>query len=135
MAYKAKNCPKCGNIYMEIGKGMCPACYREFQGKALEVCAYMRDNPEASTEEVVEAMEVDMSFIRKMSREGYFENKNVSYPCKKCGAPIYKGSICSKCLGKIKKNLKISMNAINARKKLMALDNAKSTYRTIEKRK
>lgn len=135
MAYKAKNCPKCGNIYIDTGRKLCPDCYKEYQAKALEVCSYMRDNPDATTEEIIKAMEIDVAFIRRMARDGYFESESVSYPCKKCGAPIFKGSLCAKCLGKIQKNLKISMNAIDARKKLMSLDKAKTTYRTIEKRK
>jgi len=135
MAYKAKNCPKCGNIYIETGHKLCPDCYKEFQSKALEVCSFMRDNPNATTKEVMEAMKVDISTIRRMAREGYFEQETVSYPCKKCGAPIFKGTLCAKCLNKIQKNLKISMNAIDARKKLMAFENAQTTYKTFDKRK
>lgn len=135
MAYKAKNCPKCGNIFIDTGHKLCPDCYKEFQNKALEICAYMRDNPSATTKEIMEALEVDISVIRRMAREGYFENETVSYPCKKCGAPIFIGSLCSKCLGKIQKNLKTSMNAIDARKKLLAFNSPKTTYRTIDKRK
>ena len=133
MAFKARNCPKCGNIYIEIGHKVCPDCYREIQNIQLEVCAYIRDNPDASVEEIMEATGADMPIIRRMSREGFFEGKMLSYPCKKCGAPIFTGSLCNKCLGKIQKNLKVSMNAIDARKKLIALSETKGTYRTIKK--
>lgn len=135
MAYKAKNCPKCGNVYIEIGHKVCPDCYKDIQAKELEVCAYIRDNPDATVEKIIKDIGVDVALIRRMAREGYFEEKPMSYPCKKCGSPIFKGSLCVKCMSKIQKNIKTSINAIDARKKLMSLDKSKGSYKSVNKDK
>ncbi len=97
---KVKNCPLCGQIYVETGRKMCRDCYvrqEEMEGK---VVAYVRDHPDATVGEVVEATGVEESVIRRMIREGRFESSNIQldYPCARCGKPIIKGKFCQDCL-------------------------------------
>ena len=111
---------------------MCENCYREIQQIQTEVCSFIRDNPNATTEEIMEATGATMSIIRGMSRDGFFEDAKISYPCKKCGKPIFRGAMCSECMGKIQKDLKTSLNAIEARKKLLSYqEGGPATYRTM----
>ena len=131
--FKAKNCPKCGRIYIETGRRMCPECYEELLNMELKVFSYVRDHQGCEIEEIMEETGATMEIIRRMAREGYFDQANVkiSYPCKKCGAPIYTGRICPKCVEQIQKNLQISMNAIKARATIQ--EQQKAVYKTMGK--
>lgn len=113
---KVKNCPLCGRIYVETGRKMCRDCYAKQEELEQKVLSYVRDHPNATVGEVVEATGVDAAVIRRMIREGRFEDTNIQldYPCARCGKPIIKGKFCQDCLMRLynkmqrtKKELKI----------------------------
>ena len=133
---KVKNCPKCGKIYLEIGHKMCIDCYQETLQLKLTVFGYVREHQDCNLDEIMEATGATMPLIRQMIREGYFDNEKaqISYPCSKCGAPIYYGKMCVKCFTKLQKEIKVSMNAIEAREKLAQYVKS-ATYKTMGKRK
>ncbi len=68
--------------------------------------------------EIVEATGAPEGMIKKMIREGRFEQIGVkmSYPCEKCGAPIITGKICQSCQEEVHKELQKKASAITAAK-------------------
>jgi len=99
MAGKLKNCPICGKIFADFGAHVCRDCYDKLRAKEAEVINYVRDNPNSKIPDIVEATGADEKMIKRMIREGRFIQVGVplSYPCKKCGAPITQGELCAKC--------------------------------------
>ena len=90
MAGKIKNCPMCGKLFNDTGKKVCPDCYQQILDKEHEVVEYVRDHKGAKIPEICEATGAPSGMIKKMIREGRFEQIGVkmTYPCEKCGAPI-----------------------------------------------
>ena len=107
MAGKIKNCPVCGKLYSEIGRKMCPDCYEKQLDKETEVVNYVRDHKGAKIPEIIEATGAHESMIKRLIREGRFEQIGIkmTYPCEKCGEPIIMGKLCQNCQDKIKKDL------------------------------
>jgi len=107
VAAKVKNCPLCGRIYVETGRKMCRDCYEEQAVLEMEVMSYVRDHPGATAQEVIEATGVDESVLRRLIREGRFEETNLQldYPCARCGKPIIKGKFCQDCLMRLHNKL------------------------------
>lgn len=116
MAGKIKNCPMCGRLFSDTGTHVCQSCYRKVQEKEMEVVNYVRDNPGATVSDIMEATEAPDSMIKRMIREGRFEQIGVkmSYPCEKCGAPIISGKLCSRCQENMHKELQKQASAIVA---------------------
>ncbi|SHK70569.1 hypothetical protein SAMN05216582_11356 [Selenomonas ruminantium] len=99
MAGKIKNCPVCGKLFNDTGHGCCLDCYDKILEKEREVVNYVRDHRGAKIPEICEATGAPSGMIKKMIREGRFEQIGVkmTYPCEKCGAPILSGKICQSC--------------------------------------
>ena len=118
MSGKLKNCPICGKIFADFGAHVCPDCFDKLQAKESEVVNYVRDNPNAKIPELVEATGADEKLIKRMIREGRFVQVGVpmSYPCKKCGAPITQGDICNKCRTEMRDSLQKAPAKIAAAK-------------------
>jgi len=107
MAGKLKNCPYCGKLYAEIGRKMCPDCLEKERQMESDVVAYVRAHSGAKIPEIVEETGAHENLIKRMIREGRFEQVGIkmSYPCEKCGAPIMTGKLCQKCQDEIKNEL------------------------------
>ena len=120
MAGKIKNCPVCGKLYSEIGHKMCPECFAKEQDKENEVIAYVRENRGAKVPEIVEATGVSETVIKRLIRDGRFEQIGVklSYPCEKCGAPIIIGKLCQTCQEKARSELQAARAKIVAAKQM-----------------
>ncbi len=107
MAGKVKNCPKCGKLFADYGAHMCPDCEDKMREKEAEVVNYVRDNPKAKVVEIIEATGCSEQLIKKLIREGRFEQVGVkmTYPCEKCGAPIISGKLCQNCMESMRNEL------------------------------
>ena len=107
MAGKIKNCPMCGKLFNDTGKKVCPDCYQQILDKEHEVVEYVRDHKGAKIPEICEATGAPSGMIKKMIRDGRFEQIGVkmTYPCEKCGAPILSGKICQQCEEKARAEL------------------------------
>lgn len=94
-----KNCPKCGKLYLENSRKMCPDCFAAEEEMERIVMDYVRDNHQANLKEIVEDTGVSEKIVIRMIREGRFIEHDVpiSYPCSSCGAPITHGKVCKKC--------------------------------------
>ncbi len=107
MAGKIKNCPMCGKLFSDTGHKVCMDCYEKILEKEHEVVEYVRDHRGAKIPEICEATGAPSGMIKKMIREGRFEQIGVkmTYPCEKCGAPILTGKICQQCEEKARSEL------------------------------
>ncbi len=107
MAGKVKNCPHCGKLFADYGAHMCRDCEDKMREKEAEVVNYVRDHPKAKVLEITEATGCSEQLIKKLIREGRFEQVGVkmTYPCEKCGAPILTGKFCQTCKEAMQKEI------------------------------
>ena len=118
MAGKIKNCPMCGRLFSDTGLHVCLDCYDKLQKKEAEVINFVRDNPNSTIVDIVEATHAPEAMIKKMIREGRFVQVGVkmTYPCEKCGAPITTGKSCNSCMESMRADLQKQSQAIVAAK-------------------
>ena len=97
---KLRNCPICGRLYADLGRGLCPGCYSQQEGIKEEAVRYANEHPEATMEEISKATGVHSLMIHKMELEGKFGNasKRLEYACSRCGRPITAGKLCQACM-------------------------------------
>jgi len=90
-----------------MGNKVCMDCYEQIQKKEQEVVSYVRENRGAKVPDICEATGAPIGMIKKMIREGRFEQIGVkmTYPCEKCGAPIISGKLCQQCEEKARTEL------------------------------
>ena len=115
MAGKMKNCPVCGKLFVATpNMRVCRDCIEKEQEQETEAVNYVRYHPKAKIPEIVEATGVSEALIKRLIREGRFEQVGIKlcYPCEKCGAPIVVGKLCSNCSEELQKELQ----QVNAKK-------------------
>jgi flagellar operon protein (TIGR03826 family) len=123
------NCRRCGRIFNQVRRNICPACVAE-EDKAFEVVrAYLRQHRDATMAEVTDATEVPVDMIIDMIRDGRLilrDNPNMNYPCERCGKPTQAGRYCAAC----SKELSASLAAASAelRQKAKADKESKGYY-------
>ncbi len=101
MEAKLKNCQQCGKLFMARPREkICPACQDAEREMEPTVVNYVRDHPKCKVQDVLEGTGAPESLVRRLIREGRFEQLGVAfgYPCKKCGKEIYSGQYCENCL-------------------------------------
>ena len=120
MAGKVKNCPHCGKLFADYGAHMCRDCEDKMREKEAEVVNYVRDHPKAKVLEITEATGCSEQLIKKLIREGRFEQVGVkmTYPCEKCGEPIITGKLCQNCQEKIRNDLQATQSKAVAAKQM-----------------
>ena len=130
MAGKIKNCPMCGKLFNDTGHKVCMDCYDKLQEKEHEVVEYVRDHRGAKIPEICEATGAPAGMIKKMIREGRFEQIGVkmSYPCEKCGAPIVTGKICQSCEEAARSALQKQAAAVTAARQMAKMDRGQGMY-------
>jgi flagellar operon protein (TIGR03826 family) len=105
------NCARCGAVFVKGIRDICQNCYKE-EEKAFETVyrfLSQRKNREATMAEIVEATEVEGTWIRKFIKEKRLLTSRfpkLNYPCEKCGNPIAQGRLCTSCAKELKKDLK-----------------------------
>ena len=98
---EAKNCPRCGKIFVKIRDPICDACVKEEEEIFENVRAYVRENPNQTIQEICEACDVTPKRILAYLRDGRLEaSKGLQSEstCSKCGKPIKAGRMCEKCV-------------------------------------
>ncbi len=108
MAGKMKNCPMCGKLFIATSSmRVCANCKVKEQELEADAVNYVRDHPKSKISEIAEATGASENLIRRLIREGRFEQVGVklTYPCEKCGAPIITGNLCAQCLEALQKEL------------------------------
>lgn len=97
-----RNCPQCGKVFMFMVRNLCPACLDEEEKQYEEVKTYLRKNPGAQVEQIVEDTGVDESKVMRWLRDGRLEvadsgGKPVLI-CQRCGRKVEKGTLCPICM-------------------------------------
>ena len=116
---EVRNCKGCGRLFNYLGgPPLCPACVADLEKKFVEVKEYIRNNPQASVNQVSEDNDVSTKQIKQWIREerlAFTDDSPVGIECENCGAMIKTGRFCDACKSKRQNNL---MSAIDKPKKL-----------------
>ncbi|CAM3951995.1 TIGR03826 family flagellar region protein [Alicyclobacillus pomorum] len=108
------NCKRCGRIFSQVRRNICPACIAEEDQACETVRAYLRKNRDATMTQVTEDTGVATEFIIDLIRDGRLilrNNPNLNYPCERCGNPTQAGRYCASCT----KELSASLAAASAK--------------------
>ena len=115
MAIKRNNgqlryCASCEKLFSAIGNTkLCPECREKEAEQERKVTDYVREHQGVTIKDAAEATGVPDRILKRMVIEGFFVNKyaeNVSRPCMSCGKIIKKGTYCTKCLARLRKEAK-----------------------------
>lgn len=98
------NCEVCNRLFAQTVSPMCPDCAKKEEDDFERVSHYLRENRQATINEIVDALEVPKGLILKFLRMGRLEQReSLSYPCEGCSTLITKGNYCEIC--QVKKQL------------------------------
>lgn len=100
MPGKLKNCPRCGRLFMDMGKKICEVCIEKELEDEDRAAEYVREHPDAHVKEIAKETGVKETIIMRMVRQGRFmatSGVQISYPCERCGKPITNGRLCDMC--------------------------------------
>lgn len=110
---EVRNCKNCGKMFNYIGKPICPGCEKALEDKFQEVKQFIKDNPNASINEVSEKNEVSVNQIKRWVREErltFSEASMVGLECESCGTMIRTGRFCEACKQKLGNSLNSVIN-------------------------
>ncbi|MBR1567686.1 MAG: flagellar protein [Lachnospiraceae bacterium] len=105
---EVRNCKNCGKMFNYIGKPICPGCEKALEEKFQVVKQFIKDNPNASINEVAEENEVSVNQIKRWVREErltFSESSMVGLECESCGTMIRTGRFCEACKQKLGNSL------------------------------
>lgn len=108
MGMNLGNCPRCGRLFANNFRDICPACIKNIEQEYERCLEYLRSEKTATIQEVSEATEVSIRQITKFIREGRISianNPNMMYPCEVCGVLIREGNMCDSCRGRLARDL------------------------------
>ena len=111
-----RNCPVCGKVFVKINRNLCPDCIEKEEKEFEVVRKYLKDNPGASVEEISEITGVDEKKVLRWMREGRidveYSGGETGLSCKRCGAPISLGNLCSNCIRLLSGQMKSAASSI-----------------------
>ncbi len=102
------NCPKCGKIFVRTKRPICDKCYKEDE-EAFEVTRlYLKDNPSANMEILIEETGATKKQIMRWIRDGRLDKIDGLdvLKCSKCGKTINHGRVCLSCVAKLQNEVK-----------------------------
>lgn len=101
-----KNCERCGKVFVGTGQ-ICQDCIKAEEQIFENVHHFLRDNPNSTTKEIAETLDVDEELIIKFLKQGRIKtsDQEATGRCSKCGAEIKKGNYCMKCLLTMKEQM------------------------------
>lgn len=105
-----KNCPLCGNLFVQALRAVCLECHRAEEERFQKVYAHVRKSQyrQSTIPEVTEATGVSEEDIFRYIREGRIslaQLPNFNYPCEGCGEPIRVRRLCRSCTNRISSGL------------------------------
>lgn len=99
------NCKECGRLFSSSGPKICPDCRQSEEEKFDLVKEYLWENPNSTVKKVAEATGVEEDLIIKFMRNGRLDSEGLmidyNLECKRCGAEIKSGLLCSSCRSKM----------------------------------
>lgn len=104
-----RTCRRCRKLFNHIsGQPLCPTCRDYMEKKFTEVKEYIRENPQATMQEISDDNEVPVSQLKQWVREerlSFAESSPIGLDCEKCGAMIRTGRFCPSCKDKVAQTL------------------------------
>lgn len=95
------NCKNCGRLFNRLSRErLCPACRQLEEDKFQEVKSYLRENPNASVDEVSRENDVSVKQIKQWVREerlAFTDGSIEGLACESCGKMILTGRFCDDC--------------------------------------
>ncbi len=93
------NCSNCNKVFPGKRGSFCPDCMLAEDRAFDAIKVHLLENPEASAEEVAEAIGLDIKVILRLLRAGRLKVKHpeAKLVCKGCGNPIKSGVYCRRC--------------------------------------
>ncbi len=104
-----RNCPSCGKVFVKINRNLCPACIDKEEQDFEEVRKFLKEYPGASVPEISQVTGVDEDKILKWIREGRIDASYrvaAAVTCRRCGASISLGNLCSRCAQELASQIK-----------------------------
>lgn len=108
MGMNLGNCPRCGRLFANTFRDICPNCIKDIEQEYEKCLEYLRKEKSATIQEVSEATEVSIRQITKFIKEGRISvanNPNMMYPCEVCGVLIREGNMCDSCRTRLTRDL------------------------------
>lgn len=97
------NCKECGKLFFKVVSDICPDCQKKEEEDFNKVKEFLKEYPNASLVEIMEATGVSESKISKFIRTGRLSIKPT---CESCGRPIDNGRLCPECRIKLLREVK-----------------------------
>lgn len=97
------NCKECGKLFFKVVSDICPDCQKKEEEDFNKVKEFLKEYPNASLVEIMEATGVSESKISKFIRAGRLSIKPT---CESCGRPIDSGRLCPECRIKLLREVK-----------------------------
>lgn len=105
-----RNCPQCGKVFMYMVRNLCPACIELEEQQYEDVRTYLRKNPGAQVEQIVEDTGVDEAKVMRWLRDGRLEVADAGgrpvLTCQRCGRRVEKGTLCPTCMQVLAQEIK-----------------------------
>ncbi len=108
MGMNLGNCPRCGRLFANNFRDICPSCIKEIEEEYEKCLDFLREEKLATIQEVHEATGVSIRQITKFIKEGRISvanNPNMMYPCEVCGVLIRQGNMCDSCRTRLTRDL------------------------------
>ncbi len=104
---EARNCKKCGKVYLYNGNKYCLDCINDMDKTLSILREYVYKNPYSNLVKIASDTGVPIKTILQFIREGRMEIKveDPSLACMNCGAPINTGRMCLNCAGRVLKDV------------------------------
>ena len=64
-----QNCPKCGGLFIKNVRKFCPECCVSIDEIYYRMKEYIEMFPKATSEEIIQALEIDASTLRYLRKE------------------------------------------------------------------
>ncbi|MDR1065930.1 MAG: winged helix-turn-helix transcriptional regulator [Clostridiales bacterium] len=108
-----RNCPLCGKLFSDAGKGICPQCVVKDEEIFKTLKEYIDENPKMSKAYVSEETGVSPGRISRYVKEGRLivsEGMAEDFACENCGKPVSTGRYCKACLRELNKGLDAALS-------------------------
>lgn len=108
MGINVGNCPRCGRLFANNFRDICPSCIKDIETEYEKCLEYLRKEKQATIQEVSEETGVSIRQITKFIKEGRISvanNPNMMYPCEVCGVLIREGNMCDSCRTRLTRDL------------------------------
>lgn len=119
MGMNLANCPRCGKLFANNFRDICPSCIREIEEEYEKCLKYLREEKLATIQDVSDGTGVSIRQITKFIREGRISianNPNLMYPCEVCGVLIREGNMCDSCRSRLTRDLTAAVKEESTKK-------------------